>query len=220
MAARKPKAIKIKVVPRADAPDEYDILDDYVARYHDHLAEANISIAWHYGWKADPDGRLTLGKFKKASDLDYQLHNFDWVLLLNWNVWSKVAFTLEQKRALIDHELCHGEVARYDDGDEKRDEKNRLVWRVRKHDLEEFREVVERHGCWKADIEAFTRAALRKSKTPLLEEGDGSVCSSCGAKTTTTMTLHGEGRDPIGPVCQSCMEKVAVRGVKRAASGQ
>ena len=32
------------------------------------------------------------------------------------------------------------------EGDEAFDTKDRPVWRIRKHDLEEFREIVVRHG--------------------------------------------------------------------------
>ena len=53
--------------------------------------------------------------------------------------------TPEQRRHLMDHELCHAEFA-YDDGGLKLDERGRAVTRIRGHDVEEFRECVRRHG--------------------------------------------------------------------------
>lgn len=58
---------------------------------------------------------------------------------------------LTQKAALIDHELCHCD---YDDVEE--------VAGIRGHDVEEFREIIERYGLWRQDLveiaPAFQRA--------------------------------------------------------------
>jgi hypothetical protein len=61
----------------------------------------------------------------------------------------------------------HAQQACDKDGKPREDERGRPVWRVRKHDIEEFREVVERHGCYKSDLEAFVKAALEARETPL-----------------------------------------------------
>jgi hypothetical protein len=50
----------------------------------------------------------------------------------------------------------------------KYDERGRNVWRVRKHDIEEFQAIVERHGCYKRDLENFAKSLLKKTETPLL----------------------------------------------------
>ena len=47
------------------------------------------------------------------------------------------------------------------------------MWRIRKHDLEEFREIVARHGTWKGDIEKFAEALLAKKNEPLLNQAQG-----------------------------------------------
>jgi hypothetical protein len=43
----------------------------------------------------------------------------------------------------------------------KVDERGRTCYRVRKHDLEEFADIVTRHGCYKRDIEDFAQALAR-----------------------------------------------------------
>ena len=47
------------------------------------------------------------------------------------------------------------------------DTKQRPVWRVRGHDVEEFEEIVARHGVWKRDLERFAEAIAKRKKSPL-----------------------------------------------------
>lgn len=60
-----------------------------------------------------------------------------------------------QRIALIDHELCHCEVD--DDGN----------LYARPHSIEEFTEIIERHGLWKGDVKEFARAAKTAKELPL-----------------------------------------------------
>lgn len=70
----------------------------------------------------------------------------------------------------MDHELCHAAPAYDEDtGEQKVDAADRLVWRVRRHDIEEFRSVVTHHGCYKADLEKFADALLKKQGSLLLD---------------------------------------------------
>lgn len=132
------------------------------------LQEAKIALAWRKAFKADKDGRLILGKCVKASDLQKEFADYDFVILLNQEVWQDADFTEDKKKALLDHELCHA-VPAIDDktGEQREDARGRLVWRIKKHDIEEFRSVVAHHGCYKADLEAFAEV-LMKTKTPSL----------------------------------------------------
>lgn len=108
---------------------------------------------------------MILGKCIKASDLQRELVAYDFVILLNKEVWESPEFTEEKKRALVDHELCHAAPAEdKDTGEQKTDEKGRPVWRIRKHDIEEFRCIVERHGRYKSDLEAFAEALLKSKQ--------------------------------------------------------
>lgn len=173
----KPKAIHFKLIdrpppeggPRAEV-QMYELLDWLVREWHMDLVEAAIGLAWRIGWKRNTDGLLPAGKAVKASDPQRELHSYDFVILLNREIWESIE--KGQRMALLDHELCHCAPALTADGEQKRDERGRPLWRIRKHhDLEEFQAVVERHGCYTADIEAFARAALEKSFQRLREEG-------------------------------------------------
>lgn len=163
----KRKKVSYELIPRESQHGQtmYPLLQDLVDEYHDEITGARIALAWSLSWKPDPDGRLTLGKCKKASDLDRELAAFDFVVLLNKDFWTGFSTTDEQRKALLDHELCHATV-KYDKdtGEPEVDERGRTVYRLRKHDLEEFREIVERHGLYKRDLERFASAILRSKQ--------------------------------------------------------
>lgn len=162
----KPKAVNFELI--APHTEPYLLLDEIIKAHHDELMEAGVVLAWRKALKSDVDGRLILGKCIKVSDMHKELVEYDFIILLNKEVWEDPEFTVEKKRALIDHELCHAAPAVDKETDEqKTDSRGRLVWRIRKHDIEEFRGIVERHGCYKNDLERFAEALL-KSKQPKL----------------------------------------------------
>lgn len=150
----------------------YKIMAELIEQHHTHLTDAKIALAWMYGKKSDVDGRLVLGRAKKGSDLDRDMHGFDFVILLNHEAYTAASFTKGQQTALLDHELTHCEVSKDTNGEPKTDERGRTVYRMRGHDVEEFREVVARHGTWKSDLEGFAQAALQNGdkNRPLLKD--------------------------------------------------
>lgn len=164
MRKPKPKTVAYELI----APDGlagqpmYELLAELIAAHHEELHAARIALAWCTSWNPDVDGRVTLGKCRKASDLDRELAAWDFIVLLRKSFWTSDRVTLLQRRALLDHELCHAAVKLDGNGEPVEDERGRLVYRTRKHDLEEFTAVVERHGCYKRDLELFA-AAMRRS---------------------------------------------------------
>jgi hypothetical protein len=166
------KGSKLKAVPyRCIEPDSdigkpmYALLRQLLEAHHKDLwnQNARIALAWALSWKPDVDGREVLGKCKKASDLDREFVAFDFVIVLNKWFWTSPNTSEIQRRALLDHELMHAAVAYDDAGEPKRDVKGRTVFRIRKHDLEEFSAIAERYGSYKRDIEHFARS-LRKAE--------------------------------------------------------
>jgi hypothetical protein len=179
--SKKEKKLNISVVEREHEPGLYKMLDGLVRKHHEDLRDAEIVIAWRFGWTADVDGRLVLGQMKKASDLDRKLHGYDFVVLLNFEAWTAADFTDDQKRALLDHELCHGALALDEDGETQHDVEGHKVYRTRKHSIEEFVEVVERHGLWTSELERFAEAAVKKKRHPLLVAlGDDTAVAAGG----------------------------------------
>jgi hypothetical protein len=170
MKQEEPKQPTYELVERDSDPVLYGMLDRLVADHHDELAQADIAIAWRFGWKPDPDGRLQLGQLRKASELDRQLHAHDFVMLLNWEVWDAANFSDEQKRALIDHELSHGALALDAEYEPKENAAGKKLYRMRKHDIEEFAAVVKRHGLWKHELQYFAQVAMEAKALPLFAE--------------------------------------------------
>jgi hypothetical protein len=183
MPDKEAKKINYELIPELDGPghdhrpEPYLLMDEIRLEHHDHLSDAKIAMAWRKALNPDVDGHLVLGKCVKASDLQRELVDYDFVILLNWEVWHDPEFTTPKKKALLDHELCHAEVARdKETGDDKFDERGRRVWRTRKHDIEEFTEIVQRHGCYKRDLEKFAETLLaKKRQSPSLFPPDVTV---------------------------------------------
>jgi hypothetical protein len=164
----KPKKVNFRVLDRKDhdGQEPYRIMDDYVRRFHRHLEGARIALAWKFNVKPNRDGQLCLGKARKAADLDRALHEYDFVIFLTRSAWDEMQSA--QREALVDHELAHCEVVREKDGSVKEDEDGRTVYRIKRHDVEEFQAVIERHGLYKKDLEEFVEAARQKKDQPLL----------------------------------------------------
>lgn len=171
----KPRKIPYQLVER-DGPEGeeiYGLLERLCERWHQELPFNRIAIAWAFSWKPNADGHLTLGKCKKASQLDRELMDFDFVILLNRGFWTEERVTDEMREALLDHELCHATIDLDNEGEPKIDTRGRVLYRTRKHDIEEFQQIVARHGVWKQDLRAFAAEILKAKKFPLLEEPPG-----------------------------------------------
>ena len=161
----KPKKVSFQIIE--DPSPAHDVLSDALA-WHPEINGATIKLAWRKGTKADVDGRIVLGRCVKVSDLHREFFNADFIVVLNREYWD--AFTDKQRLALMDHELSHAAAKEDKNGNEMYDERDRQVFRTRKHDLEEFRDVVERHGLYKADLVAFAEVMRSAKKTPLFGE--------------------------------------------------
>lgn len=121
-----------------------------IIAHHAHLNEGRILLLFRdqAGKKA---GKLTAATASKMSAKDNAIadaappYAFKIIIandlwLLNGSAW---------RRALIDHELCHC-VGNSEDG-----------WELLGHDIEEFAEVIERHGLWKADVKDFCERVVQ-----------------------------------------------------------
>jgi Putative phage metallopeptidase len=156
----KPKKVSYRLI--APTSDEgrplYALLEELVEAHHQDLHDARIALAWCTSWKPDVDANVTLGKCKKASDLDRELAAYDFIILLREAFWTDPQVSDLQRRALLDHELCHAAVACDRHGEPVEDERGRIVYRTRKHEIEDFTCIAERYGCWTRDLQQFARA--------------------------------------------------------------
>ena len=227
----KPKKVLFELIK----PDEvilagqpYELMAEIRAELHFDVAEAKIALAWRKGTKPNADGKIVLGRCVKASDLQRELFDYDFVIVLNKEFWEDPEFDRAKKLALLDHELCHAARAVDADGDTGVDTKNRPVWRQRGHDVEEFEEIVTRHGVWKRDLERFAEAIAKRKKSPLFAEeiptpqssladnpsflaAADRLASSVRDGKVDSITIPSEGRSPV------VIDKAAAENIHRRA---
>jgi hypothetical protein len=188
-----------EVISEDERPDLYGVMRELLEDHHDELSGAVVQLVWRRNWKGDKDQRLVLGQAIIPSRVDRLTHGIDLRILLNFEVYNSVQFSREQQMALIDHELQHFAPALDEDTMEQKVGADGLrEWRKRKHNLEEFREIVARHGQWKSDIQDFVRVAMEAGipEQLTLADREGSGISSVtfgsgpGATTITSDELE------------------------------
>jgi hypothetical protein len=160
------KNVKYDLISEKDNAQPYRLLADVRQKYHSDTQQARVVLAWVNDVKSDADGRIMLGKCVPVSLLQKELIDYDFIILLNKDVWGDGLFDVAKKRALLDHEMSHIAPVLNSDG-EATDGRGRRLWRTRGHEIEEFSGVVERHGTYKADLERFAEALLKARGTPL-----------------------------------------------------
>lgn len=182
---KKDRAVKVELIPppvgREKTSEPYQVLAAVRKEHHPHLDSCHILLYWRRGLKPDKGGHLLLGKAHVATDTERELQEHEFTITLNREAWDE--FSPAQKAALIDHELSHCRVELNDAGEIVTDEKGRPVCRMKKHDLEEFRGVVERHGLYLDDLKAFALSVMaakakeseESSQPTLFNEGEGAA---------------------------------------------
>lgn len=143
----KRKAVKVRLAPREHAgqvTEPYRIMEAIIESDRQDLKDVRIGIAWHTGWRPDADGVRTHGKCIKRTDLDRSLDTYDVMIVLNEQSWK--GFDDAGKQRLIFHELEHAQVARDKNGEPLIDDKNRIVIRMKRHNVADFADVIERFG--------------------------------------------------------------------------
>lgn len=202
---KKRKAVKTRRIAREHAGkvvEPYNILEGLIesVEQFEPLAEARFVMCYQKGWRPDADGILIRAKIKKASDLDKELgKEFDFAILLNDDLWNATKITDEAKEIDIFHELCHAAPEMDRDGEQKKDDRGRFCWRLRKHVIQEFPEVITRYGLKKIvglnaaaiaaldDVKAREEAAKDKAdgpgKRPLIEAAEKNAAAAPTAAT-------------------------------------
>lgn len=159
------------------ATEAKDIAAELIPEVHPHLRSARILYLFTTQTQKKCDA-IVLGKAKKLSALQKFLSSglesvtdgHDFILQFDVNEWKDL--TQAQRRALVDHELCHCSIGE-------------SGWKLRGHDIEEFRAVIERHGDWKRDVRAFIETA---QQLPLVQPERGLADSD----TTVTISALGQ----------------------------
>lgn len=135
-----------------------------IEMYHPHLTSVNIGFIF----RSEPmvsKGRFILGQASKVSDRWRPLLKDEGLDFVIWVAEEWKGYSHKKKRALIDHELCHCCV----------DEEGRC-W-LRGHDIEEFNEIIDRHGLWKDDLKKTAQVMQQQPLITISSPGSGRVVS-------------------------------------------
>jgi hypothetical protein len=95
--ARGPQKVAYELLAQHEHPASYDRLNDLIEAHHEELHEARIALAYCSSWRADVDGHQKLGQCKKASALDRELADYDFVVLV---IQQRIPLRVVHRRAL------------------------------------------------------------------------------------------------------------------------
>jgi putative metallopeptidase len=140
------------------APEVADIAAPLIETHHEHLLGVRIDYVFR-DKAASNRGRAKAGTARKVSALTALLAGADgpfFVIEIAADIWKLLPEW--KRRALVDHEFLH--CGLNEDGAPV----------LLPHDLEEFVEVVRRHGRWTSWIDAFAEAV--QEALPFGEEAE------------------------------------------------
>lgn len=110
-----------------------------------------------------------------------------------------------QQKALIDHELCHLE----------RDAETEKL-SIRGHFIEEFPEVIRRHGLWRREVEVFSNATERAGGQLTIDDAGEASKDDHEGDVEATLEYGGETSVSFSP---NDMAKIAEGGKHLSESG-
>ncbi len=175
-----------------NAPEVRRIANKLIGQHHRHLL--GLRLEYVFISKTDKDGvqqpieskgKQTWGRAKKVSGLNAYLarergdgdEEFEgddfFVIEISLYAWQRISE--EQMLALVDHELCHCAL-NPDSGTPE----------IRPHDVEEFSEIVKRHGLWRADVEQMIK--IGAEKLPLFAAQEAQQQAAKSTKATKAKT--------------------------------
>ena len=118
-----------------DAPAVEEIAKDLIPKHHSHLKNQPIMflfVRYMSDW-----ARMNL-----RSEKERFISGYHFLMEVNHKKWAELSD--KQRIALVDHELCHA-------GIDGKSGDPMLI----DHDVEEFGEIVKRHGLWRDDVKHF-----------------------------------------------------------------
>lgn len=167
-------------------PEVIEMAQTIIAEHHKDIRRANIAFVMKSDekFKLKPHQKWAVAA-KIPSKYD-ALIDYDFLIWIQEEIWRML--DPDQRRALIDHELCH---CGFNDNDEPA---------IIPHDFEEFSCVIERHGLWRKSLKAMGMAAssyiqeeLKMAETKIeisSSVAPGKVASLTGAQLNQMATVH------------------------------
>lgn len=145
------------------APRVREIAERLIDAHHPHLQDAKELI----GYYIKDDNAAWYGKCHKCTGFERFITNRTIHILILKDAFLQ--WSTEKLEALVDHELCH--IGRLRESDEWYDShtgqmmppiykpKNEATsWFIQSHNVEEFSDIIDRHGLWDEGIEKFAES--------------------------------------------------------------
>ena len=120
-----------------------------IPNYHPELATARIMYVFvSETWKKN--GKDQLGKVQKFSGFNEWALEHDFAVSVAQDKWQEL--TESQRTALVDHllEHCTGE---------EDEDTGEMTWKLRDPDVQEFPNILHRHGAWNESLQGFVSMA-------------------------------------------------------------
>lgn len=178
----KPAPVKLRPIQRKNAgrvTEPYSILEKLLSECDNFapIQHAKILLLWKIDdWPGDKDGVVVGAQCAKASErerlqAEESGGSLDLIIMLPEVSWPNLVDAEKEQR--IFHELCHFAPVLDADGKQKKDEKDRWCWRMKRHPIVGFHEEVGRYG---ADAVLGHNARMIESidvgDRPLLAQAD------------------------------------------------
>lgn len=189
--------VKLSAIPRKHAgkiTEPWTILERLIGEMANanpmrfaHLENCKLKLWWTKDWKADPDGIVVGAQVGKASEVDRILveesngESPDIFIKLPKDQWPHLDDTEKEHRLF--HELCHVRPALDGNGNQKRDTKERLLWRLGRHPIACFPEEIERFGTDRViGHNSAIAASVETAARPMLAAFDAAEAKAKGGK--------------------------------------
>jgi hypothetical protein len=160
--SRKWKEPKMAKTTFSPADEVKQIAEELIPKYHSHLDECKVRIDYVFISKTPSSGGKDVwGTCRKITNLNAHLAGEEepfFVITISEPVWSVLPD--QERRILVDHELCHA-WAEFDDDEDNPDA---VKLSIREHDMEEFSAIVRRYGAWRDEIKDFVDNAMKSKE--------------------------------------------------------
>lgn len=136
------------------------VAEQLISSNHPKLAGLKIEYLFR-DEAAVSNGKVTVAMACRVDDRNWALTRTDFIIEVAKDVWDSAEPRFRE--AVLDHELCHIGLNCDENGAVKKDAKtNRAKGYIRKHDMEEFEDVVVRHGSYRKDLRSFIEAYAKR----------------------------------------------------------
>jgi len=145
---------------RYEVDDDLHVLADRIIKKDRNELEC-LKIAYMFREEAAVTaGKVIVGRCIRVDDRNWALHSYDVLIEIARDVWAEAIE--DYRNAVMDHELGH--IGGAEGGAFDQDNKGRWKIYIKYHDIEEFTEVLERHGAYHQDLRKFLDAFAENRK--------------------------------------------------------